>query len=299
MQTNLLYTGATGFLGNNTLSILEKDFQVSTLGLSDADFVSDLSIEISNLLPTPFDVVLHAAGEVYTIPKTQKEKQYFFDVNLQGTKNLCAALEQSKLPKSFIFVSTVAVYGADAGEEITEEHPLNGTSPYALSKILAEEFLIDWCKKNNVILSILRPALIAGHNPLGTLGRMIHGIKSGLYFNITGGKAKKSIVMAQDVVALIPKLVSKGGIYNLSDGYHPSYFELSQLMAKQLNKRTPPSIPYNVVKPVALCGDLLGRYAPLNSNKLAKIVNTLTFSNKKAIEELGWEPLNVLENFKI
>ena len=296
---NLLYTGATGFLGNNTLPILAEKFNVSTLGLFGADFVSDLSKEISNLSSTSFDIVLHAAGEVHAIPKTSQQKQCFFDVNLQGTKNLCTALEQSGLPKSFIFVSTVAVYGVENGIEITEEHPLNGNTPYALSKLQAEEFLIDWCRKNDITLSILRPSLIAGNNPLGTLGSMIAGIKSGFYFNIAGGKAQKSIVMAQDIATLVPKLINKGGIYNLSDGYHPSFFELSQLMAKQLNKKTPLSIPYGLAKTMALCGDILGSNAPINSNKLSKIVNTLTFSNKKAVAELDWKPLNVPENFKI
>ncbi len=295
---NLLYTGATGFLGNNTLPILAKEFKVSTLGLSSVDFVSDLSKEISNL-STSFDVVFHAAGEVHSTPRTKQERQYFFDVNLQGTKNLCLALEQSGIPKSFIFVSTVAVYGLKEGEEITEEHPLNGSSPYALSKLLAEEFLIDWCKKNNIKLSIIRPSLIAGINPLGSLGAMVKGIESGFYFNISKNRARKSIVMAEDIASLVPKLIDVGGIYNLSDGYHPSYFELSQLIAKKLNKRTPFSIPYELIKPIALCGDLFGNYFPINSNKLSKITNTLTFSSKKAIAELGWKPLNVLENFRI
>ncbi len=296
---NLLYTGATGFLGKNTLPFLEKKFNVSTLGLSGVDFVSDLSKEVPDLSAVSFDVVLHAAGEVYSIPKTQQGKQCFFDVNLQGTKNLCAALDESKLPKSFVFISTAAVYGALYGEEITEEHPLNGQSPYAISKILAEEFLIDWCRKNNVVLSILRPALIAGLNPLGSLGSMIHGIKSGFYFNIAGGKARKSVVMAQDIETLVPKLIDKGGIYNLSDGYHPSFFELSRSIAKQLNKKMPVSIPYSLVKSVALFGDLLGKNVPFNSSQLSKIMHTLTFSNKKAVTELDWNPLNVLEHFKI
>jgi dTDP-4-dehydrorhamnose reductase len=50
------------------------------------------------------------------------------------------ALKKSSLPKSFIFISTIAVYGCETGEEITKEHPLNGDSPYALSKIQAEQF---------------------------------------------------------------------------------------------------------------------------------------------------------------
>lgn len=52
----------------------------------------------------------------------------FFDVNLQGTKNLCAALERRGVPRAFIFISTVAVYGCEYGEEITEEYPWVGNS---------------------------------------------------------------------------------------------------------------------------------------------------------------------------
>ena len=50
---------------------------------------------------------------------------------------------------------------------------------------------------------------------------------------------------------------------------------------------------------MALVGDLIGKKAPINSLKLKKITESLTFSNEKAKRELNWQPLNVLENFKI
>ena len=46
-------------------------------------------------------------------------------------------------------------------------------------------------------------------------------------------------------------------------------------------------------------GDMIGEKAPINSLKLRKIAESLTFSNEKAVRELGWKPLNVLDNFKI
>lgn len=46
-------------------------------------------------------------------------------------------------------------------------------------------------------------------------------------------------------------------------------------------------------------GDMIGEKAPINSLKLRKITESLTFSNEKAVRELGWKPLNVLDNFKI
>ena len=59
------------------------------------------------------------------------------------------------------------------------------------------------------------------------------------------------------------------------------------------------NIPYPLAKCLALVGDCIGRKAPINSYKLRKITRSLTFSNEKAKRELGWKPLNVVENFRI
>ncbi|MFK1823703.1 NAD-dependent epimerase/dehydratase family protein, partial [Bacteroides fragilis] len=203
----LLFTGASGFLGRNIYQLLEKTYVIKTVGLTSQDYYK---IDIARNIPVfteVFDIVLHAAGKAHSTPKTEEEKQVFFDVNLQGTKNLCTALEQSGIPKAFIFISTVAVYGCDSGENITEEHPLNGTTPYALSKIKAEKYLERWCAMHNVALSILRPSLIAGPNPPGNLGAMIRGIRNGKYLSIAGGKARKSVLMVQDIANLLPMLI--------------------------------------------------------------------------------------------
>jgi hypothetical protein len=50
---------------------------------------------------------------------------------------------------------------------------------------------------------------------------------------------------------------------------------------------------------MAIFGDCLGENAPINSLKLRKITHSLTLSNEKAMCELGWKPMNVLENFQI
>lgn len=295
----LLFTGASGFLGNNAYPLLEKSFEIETIGLTLQD---DHQVNLANEIPildSQYDVVLHAAGKAHSVPKTEEEKQVFFDVNYQGTVNLCLALEKAGIPKSFIFISTVAVYGLEFGENITEEYPLKGDTPYALSKRRAEEFLTDWCNTHNVILSIIRPSLIAGPNPPGNLGDMIKGIKTGRYLSIGGGRAKKSVLMVQDIANLIPLLVEKGGIYNVCDSHHPTFRELDRLISSQLDKSLPLSIPYWVAKFMALLGDCLGKKAPINSLKLKKITESLTFSNEKAKRELGWEPLDVLDNFLI
>jgi len=294
----LLFTGASGFLGHFLLPILDTKYYVSTLDLQDADYNYNLSKEGFEL-NKQFNIVLHAAGKAHSIPQSEEEKQAFFDVNYKGTVNLCRALEKIGVPCSFIFISSVAVYGCDSGKNITEEHPLNGKTPYALSKIQAEEFLIDWCRNHDVILTIFRPSLIAGPNPPGNLKDMINGIKKGLYFSIGGGKARKSILMVEDIARLIPLVTEKGGIYNICDDEHPCFKQLGILISNQLGKRVPLNIPYIIAKFMALCGDAIGKKAPINSLKLKKITQSLTFSNKKVKETFGWQPLNVLENFKI
>ena len=295
----LLFTGASGFLGNNTFPLLRRMYDIMTIGLLQKD---DYTVNIAKEIPElyeRYDIILHAAGKAHSIPRSEVEKQAFFDVNLQGTKNLCTALEKAGVPKAFIFISTVAVYGCDYGENIAEGHPLNGDTPYAMSKRFAEEYLQEWCYEHNVILGIIRPSLIAGPNPPGNLGAMIHGIRSGKYLSIAGSQARKSVLMVQDIAKLVPLLAEKGGIYNVCDSHHPTFRELETTICRQLDKKLPLSIPYWVAKCMALAGDCLGRKAPINSLKLDKITKSLTFSNEKAIRELGWKPTNVLENFNI
>ena len=295
----LLFTGGTGFLGRNIRPMLERMYDVTTCGIASENRIkANLAKEVP-ILDKHYDVVLHACGKAHMVPKTEEERQAFFDVNYQGTVNLCTALEKFGVPRAVVFISTVAVYGCEYGDLITEEHPLEGKTPYAKSKIMAEEYLTEWCKKNNVVLGVLRPSLLAGKDAPGNLGAMVNGVRKGFYMNIAGGKVIKSILMAEDIARILPSLVEKGGTYNVCDTRQPSFGELSISVAKQLGKGKPMNIPYWVAWCMAKVGDLLGSKAPINSYKLEKMTKSLTFSNEKAKKELGWEPLDVLDNYKI
>ncbi len=192
----LLFTGASGFLGNNIKPILQQNYDVQTIGLTDDDdFKVNMAVEVPPITEH-YDIVLHAAGKAHTVPKTEAEKRVFFDVNYVGTIHLCDALEKVGPPQSLVFISTVAVYGCDSGELIDESHPLDGDTPYAESKKMAEQYLTNWCKERKVNLTILRPSLLAGRGAPGNLGAMVKGIQKGFYLNIAGGKVKKSILIA-------------------------------------------------------------------------------------------------------
>ncbi|HIZ87531.1 MAG TPA: NAD(P)-dependent oxidoreductase [Candidatus Coprenecus pullistercoris] len=295
----LLFTGGSGFLGNNIRPLLVKDYCVTTCGIAPEDDIkANLAKEVPQL-DKHYDIVLHACGKAHVVPKTEAEKKAFYDVNYQGSVNLCSALEKIGVPKSLVFISTVAVYGCEFGELITEDHPLEGNSPYAESKKMAEEYLRQWCDKNNVTLGILRPSLLAGRNAPGNLGAMVKGIKKGYYMNIAGGKVVKSILMVQDIANILPLIVQKGGVYNVCDTSQPSFGQISESVARQLGKHKPVNIPYWMAWCMAKVGDCLGSKAPINSYKLEKMTRSLTFSNEKARIELDWKPMDVLANYKI
>jgi nucleoside-diphosphate-sugar epimerase len=294
----LLFTGASGFLGLNILSALKKEYFVDTLSTSK---IANYRINLAEQVPVfnkEYDIILHAAGKAHTIPKIERDIKEFYAINYQGTKNLCTGFENSGLPQSFVFISSVAVYGCESGEHITEDYPLNAKTPYGMSKIQAEEYLLEWCYRKKINLIILRPSLLAGKNPSGNLGEMIKSISQGRYFSIANGRARKSMAMVDDISRLVSYCEGKSGIFNLCDSYNPTFKELEEVISKQLNRPAPLNIPMWSAKLLANIGDLFTSF-PINTKKLKKITQSLTFSNEKIQKILKFSPNDVLTHFSI
>ncbi len=298
MKEPLLLTGASGFLGKILRTELEKRYSVLTIGRSPGN---DLQLDLSQTIPVfkdAFHTVVHNAGKAHTVPRTKGEAAAFFQVNYQGTLHLLEGLEKSpKLPTQFIFISTVAVYGAEQGENIDERYPLNGTTPYALSKIQAEQAIQEWCRQHQVKYVILRLPLVVGKNPPGNLGAMLKAIQRGYYLKIKGNEARKSAVLGADVGKLIVHLQGKEGIFNLTDGVHPRFAEIEQALEKATGKTIKMGISNHWMARLATIGDWLAAIrlpAPLTTAKLEKLTGTLTFNDDLARRELNWNPQPVL-----
>lgn len=289
---DILLTGSSGFLGKILYSFFNEMYSVFELQNSKAQKKIRLEKEVP-IFNHVFDLVIHAAGKAHSIPKLELDADEFFDVNVVGTHNLLNGLELIGVPKYFVFISSVAVYGIEHGISISERTELNANDPYGLSKIQAEKLIIDWCNKNNVTCTILRLPLLVGQNPPGNLGNMIKAISKGYYFNIGGGKARKSMVLAEDVAQFISIIAPVGGTYNLTDGEHPSFSDLSNAIAKKKIN----NLPLLIAKIMGNLGDFLGEKAPINSLKIKKITSNLTFDDSKA-RSLGWKSQSVLEYLK-
>jgi nucleoside-diphosphate-sugar epimerase len=293
----ILLTGSNGFLGSILYSLLSKKNKIYTLATKKANFNYNLFIS-TPVFNIPFDLVIHAAGKAHIIPSNEHEIDEIFKNNVIGTSNLLEGLSKN-LPKYFVFISSVSVYGLVDGQNIEECHPLLANDPYGKSKVEAEKIILKWCEDNNIICTILRLPLIVGSNPPGNLGKMINAINKGYYFNIDGGNAKKSMVLASDIAKFIIKAAEVGGTYNLTDGLHPTFYDLSKSISKMSGKSFVPNLPLFIAKVLAKFGDLVGNNFPINSNKLSKITSTLTFDDSKAKMAFGWNPTTVLNSFKL
>lgn len=289
----ILLTGLNGFLGKSIEVELSKKNKLYGLSRTAGEYKISLENEIPYFNQN-FNLVIHAAGKAHSVPKTKSERNQFYDVNVIGTENLLKGLEKKGVPKKFVFISSVSVYGQEFGKGINEEHKLEAKDPYGLSKIEAEVLVTEWCAKYDVICTILRLPLLVGKNPPGNLGAMIKAINKGYYFNIAGGKAKKSMVLVKDVAAFISVVAPIGGIYNLTDGIHPSFSELSIAISKKKHL----SLPLGLAKFCGRLGDLIGDKAPITSLKVEKITSDLTFDDSKARRLLKWKPESVLDYLK-
>lgn len=306
MKEKILLTGGSGFLGNHILNRLnQKNFDVITLGRNlvnqsqehiYANFADENEIDFGEIHS---DFVIHCAGKAHIVPKTEIEKEEFYKVNRDGTKKLLKALEISKpLPKVFILISTVAVYGLDKGINISENSELNPESPYAQSKRESEVLVESWCKNHSVRFLVFRLPLVVGNFAPGNLSSLQKAIRKGIYIKIADNNALKSMVLANDVADLILNSFNKGeGYYNLTDGIDTSISDLENAMERRFNRRTYLTIPKFLLAGLAKIGDFInfmGISVPLNSNKYEKITNSLTFDTSKAKNELEWDPSPVL-----
>ena len=291
----ILLTGANGFLGKYISQVIDE-YQPTFLSRNEEKGIPcDLSVSKPDFNNKEFELVIHNAGKAHSNPKTSAEIDSFYKVNLEGTKNLCMSLEKiNKLPTRFVFISTVAVYGVETGENIAENATLLGNSAYALSKIQAEKYLETWCTKHKILLTILRLPLVVGINAPGNFGMMLNSIKKGYYFRIGSGSAKRSMVLASDVANIILKASEKGGTFNLTDGLHPSFAELDNYISFTFDKKVK-VLPLEFAKILAKVGDFIPAF-PFNSNKLVKMKSSLTFSSELAIKKINWNPNPVIGN---
>lgn len=104
------------------------------------------------------------------------------------------------------------------------------------------------------------------------------------------------MVLVSDVAEFIHKISFVGGIYNLTDGCHPNFYQLSSSIGKHLGKK--PKVMNSIIAKVLACsfeiiGRLLNIKPPFNKRLYYKMTKSLVFCDDKAKLQ-GWSPKSVL-----
>ncbi|WP_018693923.1 NAD-dependent 4,6-dehydratase LegB [Algicola sagamiensis] len=173
-QTQVLVTGADGFIGSHLVELLVAEgFQVKALSqynsfnhwgwLEDIECLPQVEVVCGDIRDPHFcrqlmqdvDVVYHLAALI-AIPFSYVAPESYVDTNIKGTLNICqAALDHGV--KRVIHTSTSEVYGTAQYVPINEEHPLQPQSPYSASKIAADAMAMSFFNAFDLPLTIARP----------------------------------------------------------------------------------------------------------------------------------------------
>lgn len=172
----VLVTGADGFIGSHLVEALAtRGAQVTALALYNSfdriGWLDEISEEAAALvrivrgdvrdpqfvatLCRGHEVVFHLAALI-AIPYSYDAPSSYVATNVQGTVNVLRGAQEAGVAR-IVHTSTSEVYGTARITPITEEHPLQGQSPYSASKIGADMIAESFARSFEVPVATLRP----------------------------------------------------------------------------------------------------------------------------------------------
>lgn len=294
----VLLTGADGFIGSHLAERLVRDgHDVRALVLYNSfdsrGWLDSAPTEITSQIEfVPGDIrdpalmhsvtagrdaVLHLAALI-AIPYSYVAPDLYVQTNIQGTVNLLNAARAAGVSR-FIHTSTSEVYGTARSVPMSEEHPLQGQSPYSASKIAADQMV------NSFHASFGLPALTI--RPFNTYGprQSARAVIPTIISQLSAGKSRvalgalsptRDFTFVPDTVSgFVAALNSDGGygeVINLGAGFEVSIADTFRLIAE-------------VMGVDAQAESLSERHRPTESE-----VERLYSDNSKAKRVLGWEP---------
>jgi len=294
----ILVTGADGFIGSHLVeALIKKGYQVRAFVLYNSfnswGWLDHASPEIKEALEIfsgdirdPFgvkqamqgcDIVLHLAALI-AIPYSYHSPATYVDTNIQGTLHVVQAARELGV-KKVIHTSTSEVYGTARFVPITEEHPLQGQSPYSASKIGADQIALSYYHAFGTPVSVIRPFNTYGprQSARAVIPTVITQIANGKRELKLGAlHPTRDFNYVQDTVsafiALAESEAGVGEVINVGSNYEISIGETAALIAEVMGVD------------VAITQEQQ-HLRPANSE-----VERLWADNRKARDLLGWQP---------
>lgn len=257
----VLVTGSEGFIGSHLTELLVKSgYKVTALVLYnsfnnkgwlkniDNTILKKIIIISGDIRDKNFvdeivrgkDVIINLAALI-GIPYSYKTVESYIDTNIKGTMNLLEAAKKFKV-KKFIQTSTSEVYGTAQYIPIDEKHPLSSQSPYAATKVAADQLALAYYRSFNLPVTILRPFNTFG--PRQSLRAVIPTIISQCLFNngiinIGNIKTTRDFVYVSDTAkAFILAIKNKkilGEVINIGNNFEVSIKDIISFVSEITN----------------------------------------------------------------
>ena len=302
----ILVTGADGFIGSHVVETLVKSGHevrafvlynsFNSWGwLDDSDKSVRESIDVfAGDIRDPHgvdnavsgqEVILNLAALI-AIPYSYHSPDTYIDTNIKGTLNILQAARRHEVSR-VIQTSTSEVYGTAQYIPIDEKHPLHPQSPYAASKVGADQLALSFHASFKTPVGVLRPVNTYGprQSARAVIPTIISQLATGREVKLGSLSPTRDFSFVQDTAngflaaAMSDAIV--GQTVNLGSGFEISIQETAETIAKLMNVE------------LKLANDEQ-RVRPESSE-----VERLHASIQKAKEVLGWQPqLKGLEGFK-
>jgi len=260
MPLNVLVTGADGFIGSHLVEALARQgHRVRAMAMYNAfdrrgwldaidpALVPEVEIIAGDVRDASCvrralsgcDAVAHLAALI-GIPWSFHAPQSYVDTNVYGTLNVLEAARDLGLSR-VVQTSTSEVYGTARSTPMTEEHPLNAQSPYAASKIAADQLALSYHAAFGLPVTVIRPFNTFG--PRQSLRAVIPAIVSQLArgnptLRLGALLPTRDFNFVGDVVrafcAALTKPDATGNVINVGSGFEISIGDLARLIGEEM-----------------------------------------------------------------
>lgn len=287
----ILITGGAGFIGSHIVRYLlaEKYTMVvlDDLSTSSLEHLSELDVVlwkkdicnpdiIHQIVFEKFDVIVHLAAQTM-VDSSIKDPIFDASENIMGTLNVLEAARQCGA--RVVFASTAAAYGDVVEDDlpVVESQALSPQSFYGLTKVGVEKYLELYHRHYGLDYVICRFANVYGERQGdkgegGVISIFAKRIAAGKDITIYGdGSQTRDFVYAGDIARGICKAMTTENVntvYNLSTQTETSLLDLVRIMSE-----------------VSGC-EITPKFGPVRDGDIYRSM----LSNRKAKEDLGWEP---------
>lgn len=250
----VLVTGGAGFIGSHLVdALIEQGADVTTV-----DDLSNGRIENVNRKArficasindkkamseclVDSDFVFHLAADTATRETSMGFKDPFAEmtVNAKGSVNILKCVMDCNPSANIIFASSAAVYGEPKFIPVDEEHPTEPVSPYGISKLASEKYLIAYFKEFGTKAVVARIFNTYGPRQsryvIHDIIKKLHTDSSQLELMGTGSIIRDYAYVSDtvDALILIAERGKYGEVYNVAGGNPISIETLAYLILKE------------------------------------------------------------------